>query len=499
MKRRAIGRLRRTSGVLLPISALPGEGPIGTIGQPARRFVDWLQRAGQRSWHILPLSIPDHTGSPYASLSSDAGNWLMIDADDLRQSGLLPKSWPRKRSGGRRVSYRQAFQLQWAMVRESYRYFVTNDRADHRRRFLSFRRDQRRWLEPYVLFQALKDRHRQQPWWMWPTPWRSPTAARRRLDRPLMRRIELHAYAQWLWHEQWQRLRAYARRRQVQIIGDLPFFVRTDSVDVWAHPELFKLDRHGRPRVVAGAPPDVFSKQGQRWGHPIYRWSAHRRTSFRWWSDRLRLLHQRVDVVRFDHFRGLVHTWNIPTRSNNANHGRWEDSPGQQLLRHVKRAVPDAALIAEDLGPEGLGADDLRQAFHIPTIRVFLFGWNGLPHNPHHPKRIGSDMVYYTSNHDTNTVKGWWQQEAKWYERLHLREHVGSVTDVVSQSIAVAARTQAQLLIIALQDALGLGATARFNRPGRERGNWLWRVNGSALTLAAARKLRRLSNRYVVA
>lgn len=497
MSRATRGSADRASGVLLPISSLPGPYGVGDLGPAAERFVDWLHRSGQRYWQILPLSIPDSTGSPYASSSSAAGNWLFISPERLVRDGLLPPRWRRPRQSALAVTWPNVFRTKWALVRASYRHFLLHGTATQHARYRRFMVDQRTWLDDFSLFQALKDRHQQQPWWRWEKRWRDPRTAGRYLDARLEQHRAWHVYAQWLWHEQWQALRRYAHRRGVRIIGDMPFFVRADSVDVWAEPQLFLIDRRGRQPVVAGVPPDPFSTNGQRWGNPLYRWSAHQRQHFAWWVHRFQLLHERVDIIRFDHFRGLVHTWQIPARSPTAARGRWVPSPGRQVLRAVKRRVPRLDLIAEDLGPEGLDADALRRAFNLPTIRVLLFGWNGLPHNPHYPPRMTVDAILYTSNHDSNTTVGWWRQEAQPCERLHVREYCGVIRNIAAQSILSAAHTTARTIIVPVQDILSLGAAARFNRPGRKRGNWSWRLREGMLSAPVADRFRRLSRRDV--
>lgn len=480
----------RASGVVLPISALPSAGGIGDLGPAAYRFVDWLKRSNQQYWQILPLSIPDSTGSPYASLSAAAGNWLQVNAELLQRQHLLPADWPARPTRAR-VSYPRVWVEKWRVIQASYQSYTEHATLAQQRNFAQFQRSQRAWLNDYTLFQALKDRYRQRPWWQWTPDDRHISRARRLRDPRFDHQRELHAFAQWLWHDQWQALHQYAHRQGVRIIGDLPFFVRTDSADVWANPELFLLSQRGQPILVAGVPPDVFSRVGQRWGNPLYRWSAHRRQGFQWWIDRIRLLHQRCDLIRIDHFRGLVHTWQIPAASPTAAGGRWVPSPGPALLWALRRRIPRLRLIAEDLGPEGAGAGWLRQQFNIPTLRVLQFGWNGLPHNPHQPQAITRQVVYTTSTHDSNTMTGWWRQEAKWYERLHLRERLGQITSIAWQSIALAMQTPAQLVVIPVQDILGLGQVARFNRPGRKRGNWSWRLRPGQLTPAHASKLSR--------
>lgn len=491
-----ITKIKKVSGVLLPLSALPGAYGIGDLGHQAYRFVDWLHRAKQRRWQILPLTIPDVTGSPYASLSGEAGNWLLISPTKLQDQKLLPPTYRPKKIFAKAVPYRRVMQSKWQMVRASYSFFTARATPLQRKIFDKFCRLQSNWLDDYVLFQALKDRHHQRPWWSWEKKWRQPRSARRHLDAHLLHQMRLHAYAQWLWSEQWDALHAYARRRGVQIIGDVPFFVRHDSVDVWAHPELFLLKTSGRPSVVAGVPPDYFTRDGQLWGNPHYNWPQHSRTHFRWWTERLRLLHQRCDIIRLDHFRGLKHTWQVAAQAKNARRGRWVSSPGQQLLRTVKKNVPHLNLIAEDLGSEPVGAETLRRQFHIPTIRVMVFGWNGLSDNPHHPSNIQPDMVYYTSIHDTNTTLGWWRDEGSRQERSLVQQRMKKIINICRQSIDLAWSTPAAMSIAPIQDILELGSKARLNRPGKQRGNWSWRLADDQLTSGSALRLARITKKY---
>lgn len=487
---------RKVSGILLPVSALPGPYGIGDLGPEAFRFIDWLHRAKQHRWQVLPLTIPDSTGSPYASLSGEAGNWLFISPEELQKDNLLPPDFQPTRIAGRAVPYRQVMKTKWQLVRASAQYFQRQATARQRQAFQAFRRRQSAWLEDYTLFQALKDRHQQRPWWTWAAGWRKPQLARRNLDAHLQHQMRLHAYAQWLFAQQWDKLHAYAHRQGISIIGDLPFFVRTDSVDVWAHPELFLLNQRGLPSVVAGVPPDYFARDGQRWGNPLYHWTAHRRTNWQWWIERIRRLQGRCDVIRFDHFRGLVHTWHIPPAAANARRGWWVSSPGASLLRTLKKRVPGLDLVVEDLGNGTNNGDQLRRDFHLPTIRVFIFGWNGLPHNPHVVGSITPDTVFNTSNHDTNTVAGWWRDEAKKYERRNLLKRLKKITNIAWPSIELAWSTPASTVIAPIQDVLGLGSAARFNRPGKQRGNWAWRLNNKQLTGALALRLARLTSKY---
>jgi 4-alpha-glucanotransferase len=457
--------------------------------------VDWLKEAGQRAWQILPLSIPDGTGSPYASTSKTAGNWMLVSGEVLQQQGLLPDEWRRLPTTAR-VHYPQVRRDAWRMIRTSYTHFQLHARPMQRTSFEQFQRRHHAWLDEYVLFQALKDRHRQRQWWTWDSKWRTPKDAYRHIDASLRRQMKLHAYAQWVWYEQWDALHRYARRQGISIIGDVPFFISADSVDVWSKRHLFLLRSDGQPSVVAGVPPDDFARDGQRWGSPLYDWPAHRKQQWKWWIDRFRSVHSKVDRVRFDHFRGLIRTWHIPIKSKNGRVGVWVPSPGRELLRAVKRHVPHLDLIVEDLGPDTIGGDALRKDFHAPTIRLWLFGWSGTTDNPHVVSSLASDVVVYTSNHDTNTVMGWWKTEAKWYERKHVREQLQPGRTIAQAAIEQCLASSAGLSIIAVPDLLDLGTAARFNRPGRQRGNWNWRLRSGQLTPKLARRLRQITQRY---
>lgn len=489
--------LRRSAGVLLPLSALPSRGPIGDYGPAAYAFLDWLAKANQRYWQILPLSLPDSHGSPYASPSSLAASWLYVSPEILQRDGLLPGTfrWPTAVTS--RARYRQAAAMKWRVVVASFHHFTASASPAQRRSFNDFRRSEQWWLTDYTVYQALKDRQGGLPWWRWPKAWQRPASARAHLDTRLRRRIDIHAYAQWLGWQQWQALRAYAHRRGVRIIGDIPFYVQDDSADVWASRSLFALRANGRPRSVAGVPPDDFNHQGQRWGNPVYAWSIHQRQKFSWWVQRCWRAAELFDLTRLDHFQGLAETYHIPATAQDGRRGVWVPTPGHRLLATILRRLPKMQFIAEDVGHPEPDAEYLRRHYHLPGIRLLPFAWNGLPRNIHHPQFLIENSLYYTSTHDTNTISGWWRHDAKWYERLHLQEFAGSIRRPVSrQLIDLAYASRARVVMVAVQDILGLGAAARFNRPGRRRGNWTWRLRPGQLTRTQAAFLHRLTYRH---
>jgi 4-alpha-glucanotransferase len=429
--------IRRSSGLLLHVTSLPG----GRLGPAAERFVDFLAAAGQKWWQVLPVGPPDSHGSPYAALSAFAGSERLLARD------ALPDDVSRRRA-----------------------------KADE------FRPP---WLADYALFRALRDRYGG-PWTAWPRRLRDrePQALERaRADHA--RAIARYERAQQAFHHQWRALRRYARRRGVRLIGDVPLFVAHDSADVWAHNDLFKLTQTGRPAVVAGVPPDYFSREGQRWGNPVYRWDVMRRRRYRWWIARLRRAFELFDQVRLDHFLGLLRTWEISARAKTAKRGRWTKGPGASFLNAVGRR----GLIAEDLGLVTTEATRLRKRFRLPGMQVlqFSFGEDGtLPHE------FERNCVVYTGTHDNDTTVGWFRQGGP--DRELARHYARCRKDQIHWGfIRVAHESPAGLAMVPVQDLLGLPGRARMNHPGTTRGNWRWRLKEGALTPAIARRLRKLT------
>ncbi len=440
----------RASGVLLHISSLPGPGKRGNFGPAAYRFARWLAAAGQRYWQVLPLGPTDpvYGDSPYRSPSASAINPA----------------------------------------------FLTSYHAP-RTTFLSFHRfclDSAHWLDDYALYRVLKRKFRGLAWTSWPTRLRrrEPAAISEVADVfsnevAEVRREQYHA------HVQWQALRQYCRRLGIGIIGDMPIYVNDDSADVWANPGLFKLGGDGRPTHVAGVPPDYFSPTGQLWGNPLYRWREHVRTGFAWWLGRVERQLALFDLVRVDHFRGLVGYWQVPARDRTAERGRWVRAPGNALLAAIRRRFPQMPLIAEDLGVITPAVAQLRKRFGLPGLRVLQFGLHG-DDSPHRPESVLENCVYYTGTHDNNTARGWFEHDATPGERRELARLLGRRPDArhaADELVRLVLDSRARLAVLPLQDVLGLGEEARMNRPASTDGNWRWRVTGRLLTTGAARRL----------
>jgi 4-alpha-glucanotransferase len=475
--------MTRSAGVLLHPSSLPGRG-IGDLGEHAHRFVDWLAGAEQSLWQVLPLVPVDEGGSPYNGLSAVGGNPFLIAPDLLVSDGLLPAeavtTWPVDADP---VDYPAVWRWKKELLAGAHRAFRSGAAPGLGSEFAAYREANAAWLEDLALFLALREHNGGAPWTAWAPELRErvPEA----LDgwgRELAGEVERHAFVQFLFHRQWQALRAHARSRGIRIIGDVPIFVAHDSADVWAHRELFKLDERGEPTVVAGVPPDYFSETGQRWGNPLYDWDAMQREGYRWWIQRFRLTLEQVDVVRVDHFRGFEAFWEVPATEPTAVRGIWRQGPGRALFDAVSAALGELPLIAEDLGLITPAVEALRDELALPGMRVLEFAFDGNPENPHLPANYPRRAVAYPGTHDNATAAGWWEAAPPAERRL-----AGEVLDVESEPVnraAIAAvwRSEADWAIAALQDVLGLGSEARMNTPGTITGNWRWRVAPSQFT-----------------
>lgn len=484
----------RCSGVLLHPTSLPGRG-IGDLGEPARRFVDWLADAGQTLWQMLPLVPVDAGGSPYNGLSAMAGSSLLASLEALAADGLLKAD----EIGGEdlpadRVDFARVFAWKEALLRRAWMAFRAGAALELRGEFDAFRARNAAWLEDYGLFRALRDEHAGAAWTEWEpgVRLREPEAlvrARHRLDGG----VELHEFRQWIFQRQWSALHDYARARGVRIVGDLPIFVAYDSADVWSHRELFELDPEGRAAGVSGVPPDYFSATGQRWGNPLYRWDVMRADGFRWWTERFRRVLELVDVVRVDHFRGFQAYWEIGAEARTAVEGRWRPGPGEELFRAVRRELGELPLVAEDLGVITPEVEALRDGLELPGMRVLQFGFgDDRADNPHLPGNYPASSIAYTGTHDNDTSLGWLGGAGE-AERARLGALLAPGEEPGWGMIRLVLESRAKLAVVPLQDVLGLGSEGRMNTPGTGAGNWAWRFREGALTPALARRLRELA------
>jgi len=481
----------RASGILLHITSLPGAYGVGDVGPQARRFVDFLAAAGQHYWQVLPVHpTQDGAGhSPYSSTSAHAGNELLISPEDLVAEGLLGEShirpW-RRQAGETQARY------DWAQAAKRECCAVVQDRL-HRRllpafeaEFQEFCRTQRGWLDDFALFSAAKNHFGpRRSWRYWPEEirLRQPRALQW-IRQELALAIEREKLGQCLFFRQWRRLQAHCRAKEVALMGDVPIYVDYESADVWSHPEYFKLDATLRPPVVAGVPPDYFSATGQRWGNPVYDWRKLCQDGFHWWVDRLEGELQLCDVLRLDHFRGFSACWEVPVEHETAENGSWVHVPGEALFALLQEHWGRLPLVAEDLGYITDEVRHLKQRFDLPGMALLVFAFDGDPQNAFLPEHHDPNLVVYTGTHDTNTVRGWYEEEITAEQRSQLRRHLGhapAASHVAQDLVRLALESRARTAILPLQDVLGLGSEARMNVPAAPEGNWIWRTSSEAL------------------
>jgi 4-alpha-glucanotransferase len=492
----------RSCGILLHPTSLPGRYGIGDLGDEAARFVDFLAEGRQGLWQVLPLGPTGYGDSPYQSFSAFAGNPLLVSPDRLVERGLLDRrdvAHP-PRFSHERVEYGPVIEYKRELLARACERFRHDADTAMRREFAAFCSDAGPWLETYVLFHAIKAWRGGEPWSEWEArlALRDPAALAEAAEA-LRVEVDSARVAQYLFFSQWRELREYAALRDVSIVGDAPIFVAYDSADVWANRELFKLDAHGRPLVVAGVPPDYFSETGQLWGNPIYDWRRMRETGFAWWIDRIRAALSTVDLLRIDHFRGFAACWEVPAGEPTAVDGSWVEVPGRELFEAVRDALGDPPILAEDLGIITPDVDALREEFGFPGMRVLQFGFGegavsrNLPHN------FDANSVVYTGTHDNDTTVGWFRSgkgRAARKERTYCRDYLNAGPEIHWSFIRAAYASVARTAIVPMQDALGLGSEARMNLPASSEGNWDWRMPARAATHKLAHRLRDLAEIY---
>jgi 4-alpha-glucanotransferase len=498
-------RFPRKAGVLLHLTSLPGSLGIGDFGPKARRFVDFLQMAGVHWWQVLPLGPTARGNSPYSSYSAFAGNPYLISPVELVRESLLGESElasaPRFDENEVEVDYERVGPWRMRLLESAFLNFQRLGLA-RSQRFLDFCNNQAWWLDDYALFMALVERDGEPDWSRWQDNIvRRESCALAKCRETLATRIKFQQFLQYEFHRQWEQLRQYARERSVAILGDIPIFVAYESADAWAHQDCFCLDEGGRRTVVAGVPPDYFSKTGQLWGNPLYRWDTLAFKKYDWWVKRLRHSLQIYDAVRVDHFRGFEAYWEVPADARTAATGRWVTGPGAAPFRAAEEAQVELRIIAEDLGSISDAVHALRDELNFPGMRVLQFGFDDDLGYFHRPQSFPEHSVGYTGTHDNDTLVGWLSERQRRRAatpdtRDRLLEHLGleSTAEISSsihwELIRQVFASSADTAIVPLQDVLGLGSEARMNVPGNPDGNWRWRCSGAALTETLAAELR---------
>lgn len=498
--------MHRTSGILLHPTSLPGPFGIGDLGPAAYRFVDFLAEAGQGLWQVLPLGPTGYRDSPYQCTSAIAGNPLLISPEGLLAAGWVDAAdleHPDFPAG--EVDFGAVHAWKRKLLDRAHQGFLARADQSQRDAYARFQGSHRDWLPDYALFSALKVVHEGRPWTEWP----GPLALRDRKALSTWKRSKRHqalidreCLIQYLFFTQWAALCDYAHARGVRLVGDMPIFVAHDSAEVWTHRDWFQLWPDGQPRVIAGVPPDYFSPTGQRWGNPLYDWSALVANGYGFWVQRLRCLLELTDLVRVDHFRGFAGYWEVPGTEETAVNGRWVPGPGMDLFRALRAALgPDLPLIAEDLGVITPDVEALRDDLGLPGMAILQFAFGDmseggfgnshfLPHN--HQRRL----AVYTGTHDNNTICGWWS-ELDEPTRSLIRDYFNADSEQIHWiMIRATLASVAGLALFPMQDVLGLGTEATMNRPGTAEGNWVWRYREEDLSPDAASRLRFLSRLY---
>lgn len=488
----------RTCGVLLHCTSLPSPHGIGDLGPAAYAWVDVLAQILQTWWQVLPLGPTGYGDSPYQCFSAFAGNPLLISPELLVSDGLLqPGDLGGVEFPLNRVAFERVIPYKAGLTALAWERFCAGAGGGLADEFEAFCGEHAAWLEEYALFMAIKEVQGGTSWQQWPSPLRlrEPKALAAAL-RELHSQAMLHKFRQFLFFRQWQALRVYAHSRGVRLLGDMPIFVSIDSADVWSQPELFKLDAEGRPRVVAGVPPDYFSATGQLWGNPLYEWEVHRQTHYRWWIARLRATLGLVDCIRLDHFRGFEAAWEVPAGKPTAEEGAWVPGPGSELFEACRTAVGSLPLVAEDLGVITPEVDALRQQLGLPGMRVLQFAFGGARESRFLPHRFERHTVVYTGTHDNATTLGWYRRLTPDEHRNFRRYVPGTGDGPAWDLIRLAWASVAECAIAPLQDILSLGPEARMNLPGQPRGNWRWRFAPHMLRKSALDKLAELTAAY---
>jgi 4-alpha-glucanotransferase len=485
--------LDRQSGLFCHVTSLSGPQGVGTLGRPAREFVDFLSRARQSAWQFCPIgpTTVEYGNSPYSALSAAAGNPLFVDLADLEGRGWLDRV-DEFESDPDRVAYNRVTEHVERHLRRAHAGFEANATAAERRAFTAFRESNAdEWLDDYALFRALKRDHDGAAWTEWPAGVRDrdPDAlAAARAD--LSAEIAFREFCQFCFDRQWAALRSYAAERGVSLVGDVPIYVAGDSADVWANRDVFQLDDDGTPTAVAGVPDgrsELFA--AQRWGMPLFDWEELKKTGFAWWVARLERLFERVDLVRIDHFRGLESYWAIPADEPDPNEGEWRDVPSEAFFDALTQAFGDlsARLFAEDLGHITEAVDDLRERYGLASLKFLPYvDWCDADHS-HKPHRYDEATVAYTSTHDSDTARGTYEslsseQRACFHEYFDVDAGDGVAERIHEAFVEAVWESDAALALAQVQDVLGLGSEARFNIPGTTADNWTWRVRSEALT-----------------
>ncbi len=493
----------RSSGILLHITSLPSPYGIGDLGPSAYSFVDFLKRTDQSMWQLLPLNPTNmaHANSPYSSNSAYAGNPILINPDMLVESGFLKRKDLKNNETFKenRVDYHHVTSFKYGLLNSAFEQFSSKTRKPAE--YEKFCSEESYWLNDYALFVALKQKFNGAVWGDW--PWELRDRQKHALDTvnsELELEVTRQRFYQFLFFNQWNKLKTYTNDHNITLFGDIPIYVNYDSADVWTNPEIFKLNEHKKPFAVAGVPPDLFSSTGQLWGNPVFNWDKLLETEFHWWSQRIRHNLKQFNLLRIDHFRGLVSYWEVGAHEKTAVNGRWVDVPVTEFMNTISKTFPSLPLVAEDLGIITPDVREVMSKYAIPGMKVLLFAFfEKMEKGPYIPHNHVKECIVYTGTHDNNTVRGWFEKEASEADRQRLFDYTGktiSPDEISWEFIRMAMMSIANTIIIPLQDVLSLGNEARMNRPATSNGNWEWRFTDKEITTEVESRLKHMTNIY---
>ena len=489
----------RRNGMLLPIASLPSPYGIGGFSKEAYEFIDLLEETGQKLWQILPLGPTSYGDSPYQSFSTFAGNPYFIDLDTLAEKGWLTKEACEASDYGDNesyIDYGRIYNSRFVLLKQA---FLNSDILSDEK-FTEFCKANQHWLPDYALYMALKNQNGGKSWIEWEEEirLRKPEAVEY-YKKELEEECNFYEFLQYEFHEQWTKVKEYAHKKGIQIVGDVPIYVAFDSADTWANPELFQLDEKNLPLGAAGCPPDAFSATGQLWGNPLYNWAYHKKTGYDWWLKRIAYCFDLYDIVRIDHFRGFDEYYSIPYGDETAVNGHWEKGPGMDLFNTVKEKLGELDIIAEDLGFLTESVFQLLKDSGYPGMKVLQFAFDPSEDSDYLTYKYQRNCVVYTGTHDNDTTAGWFEKLSDGDKEVALRYMNSFYTPKEEQHwdlIALAMRSTADTCIIPVQDFLGLGSEARINMPSTLGDNWKWRMTKGAFSEELKEKIRRMTKLY---
>ena len=491
----------RSSGILLHPTSLPGKYGIGTLGNEAKKFIDFLEKSNQKLWQIFPLGPTGYGDSPYQCFSAFAGNPYLIDFEELFLLNFLDKSEVENThlsDNDNYINYGLIYENKLPLLKKAYDNYKLLVPKNIKKDFENFKKSNEFWLEDYSLFISIKNHFNGKSWSEWDNDIKNrKSSAIKKYKLELSEEIEYQNFIQFLFFRQWNNIKSYANSKNIKVIGDIPIFVAFDSADAWSNPELFLFDEDRKPIKVAGVPPDYFSETGQLWGNPLYNWEALKKENYKWWIDRVKFNLTTCDIIRIDHFRGFDSYWAIPAGEKTAINGTWEKGPGMDLFNAIKKELGDLPIIAEDLGNLTPSVIQLRKDSTFPGMKILQFAFDSGEENDYLPHTYYKNSVVYTGTHDHDTIVGWYKK-AKAADKKWVKDYLDISNDkeIHWNFIKSAWGSIADIAIAPIQDFLGLDDKSRINTPGVASGNWRWRLSENDLTDELAKKIAYITKIY---